>query len=66
MLSLTVAPLSLSAPVVSRVGAGPTMMAKAGNAKAELESLAEAQQIPMGFWDPLGLADQESIHARRT
>jgi hypothetical protein len=59
MLALNLSPLSLSAaPVVSRVGV-PQMMAKKANAKAELEALAEAQQIPMGFWDPLSLADQD-------
>merc|ERR1719327_1805326 len=31
----------------------------AGFGKSDLEALAEAQQIPMGFWDPLKLADQE-------
>merc|ERR1719217_1699651 len=31
----------------------------AGFGKSDLEALADPQQIPMGFWDPLKLADQE-------
>jgi len=42
----------LSSPITSRIGSAPTMMARPADAKAELEALAEAQQIPMGFWDP--------------
>jgi hypothetical protein len=62
MLSLAQVSLSLHSPVVAPRAGGINMMAKAakaGAARAELESLAEAQQIPMGFWDPIGLADKE-------
>tara|TARA_B110001452_G_scaffold253874_1_gene244963 strand:+ start:105 stop:467 length:363 start_codon:yes stop_codon:yes gene_type:complete len=45
------APAARAAPV--------SMMARPAGGKAELEALAEAQQIPMGFWDPLGLADKD-------
>merc|ERR1740123_474149 len=56
MLSLALAPsFGLTA---SRSGSAK-MMAKPAAGKAQLEALAEAQQIPMGFWDPLGLADQD-------
>jgi len=58
MLSLTSASLSLTSPVAPR--ASVNMMAKsAGFGKGDLEALADAQQIPMGFWDPIGLADKE-------
>ena len=51
MLSLhSSAALGLAAPTVSRVSA-PSMMARS---KAGF-----GQQIPMGFWDPLGLAKQD-------
>jgi len=59
MLALvSTAPLSLSAPVVTTRCSAPVMAAKA-DAKAELFELAEAQQLPMGFWDPLDLASQD-------
>jgi len=60
MLSLSLAPLSLSSPVVSRVGT-PQMMAKA---KADvLVDLADGQNIPGlpsgTIWDPLDLGGQD-------
>ena len=60
MLSLSLAPLSLSSPVVSRVGA-PQMMAKV---KADvLVDLADGQNIPGlpsgTIWDPLDLGGQD-------
>jgi len=59
MLSLTVAPLSYGGVAPVRAPAMPQvqMAARAkGETVKDLENLAGAQQIPMGFWDPLGLA----------
>ena len=59
MLS-SVAALSYTPAMAPAARAAPvSMMARPAGGKAELEALAEAQQIPMGFWDPLGLADKD-------
>ncbi|KOO31966.1 chloroplast light harvesting protein isoform 12 [Chrysochromulina tobinii] len=57
MLSLVTTPLSLSAPILSRSSA-PQMKVKTLSAKDQLIELALAQKLPMGFWDPLNLAEQ--------
>jgi len=62
MLSLSMTPLSLSPPIVTRAGA-PQMMAKGADAQAFLADLADGQNIPGlpagSIWDPLGLAKQD-------
>ena len=60
MLSLSSsAALGLASPTVSRVGDVRMMARSKGFGQADLEQLAVDQQIPMGFWDPLGLAKQD-------
>jgi len=61
MLSLTSASLSFNAPAIApKVTVPQVQMAKAGGGETvdDLVALAEAQQIPMGFWDPLDLANK--------
>uniref|UniRef100_A0A7S0LMQ7 Plastid light harvesting protein n=1 Tax=Coccolithus braarudii TaxID=221442 RepID=A0A7S0LMQ7_9EUKA len=59
MLALSsLSPLALTAPSLATSRASVPQM-KAAGGKAELEALAEAQNIPMGFYDPLKLADQD-------
>jgi len=53
------AALGLASPTVSRVGDVRMMARSKGFGQADLEQLAVDQQIPMGFWDPLGLAKQD-------
>jgi len=63
MLSLSSASLSLAGPAIAPNVAVPQvqMMARAakGETVADLVALADAQKIPMGFWDPLGLAEKD-------
>ena len=56
MLS-SVAALSYTPAMAPAARAAPvTMMARQASGKAELEALAEAQQIPMGKLRPRGLS----------
>jgi len=57
MLSSVVA-LPAYAPVVAPVAPVARAVPKM-ETKDDLVALADAQQIPMGFWDPLKLADQD-------
>ena len=56
--SLHASTFSFSAPVAPALrGAAPQMAARAaGETQKDLVALAEAQKIPMGFWDPLGFS----------
>jgi len=62
MLSLAVGSLTYHGGAAIQMSQKPIMMmaktATPSQAKDTLIQLAEDQQIPMGFWDPLGLADK--------
>jgi len=58
MLALASASVGLNtglAPVVQQRAAAPVMRRGGGETVDDLKALAEAQKIPMGYWDPLGM-----------